>query len=76
MGAGLGLAATRIATRSLPGAALVGGGMLAKYLWDRKQERDASGGTGLTSEDAEMATARASGETIMAESTAPERDDA
>jgi hypothetical protein len=42
LGAGLGLIAARIATRSLPGAALVGGGLVAKYLWDRKRERDAA----------------------------------
>ncbi|MEM8695638.1 MAG: hypothetical protein AAGE05_06410 [Pseudomonadota bacterium] len=42
LGAGLGLIAARIATRSLPGAALVGGGLVAKYLWDRKREREAA----------------------------------
>ena len=29
------VAVARIATRSLPGAAIVGGGILAKALWDR-----------------------------------------
>lgn len=72
LGAGVGLVATRIAMRSLPGAAVVGGGLLAKYLWDRKRERDTRDQSGMTREDADMATGRASGETIMAESTAPE----
>ena len=31
--------ATKVATRSLPGAALVGGGLLAKTLWDRARGR-------------------------------------
>ena len=31
--------ATKVATRSLPGAALVGGGLLAKTLWDRSRGR-------------------------------------
>jgi hypothetical protein len=37
----LGTAAARIATRSVPGAILVGGGLLAKALYDRKQGRQA-----------------------------------
>ncbi len=37
----VGLVATRIATRSVPGALLVGGAMLGKYLWDKRKERDA-----------------------------------
>ncbi len=40
VGFGLGLIATRIATRSIPGALLVGGAMVAKALYDRAQERD------------------------------------
>ena len=40
LGAGLGFIATRIATRSVPGAILVGGGLLAKTLYDRKRARD------------------------------------
>jgi hypothetical protein len=39
LGAGLGIAATRIATRSIPGALLVGGALLAKTLYDRRKER-------------------------------------
>lgn len=31
--------ATRVATRSLPGAAIVGGGLIAKTLLDRRQSR-------------------------------------
>jgi hypothetical protein len=37
LGAGIGLVATRIATRSLPGALLVGGAILAKTLYDRRR---------------------------------------
>jgi hypothetical protein len=35
----LGTAAARIATRSVPGALLVGGGLLAKALYDRQKDR-------------------------------------
>jgi hypothetical protein len=38
LGAGIGLIATRIATRSLPGALLVGGAILAKTVYDRRKE--------------------------------------
>ncbi len=37
VGFGLGLLATRIATRSVPGALLVGGAHLAKKLYDKKR---------------------------------------
>lgn len=37
IGAGIGLVAARIASRSVPGALLVGGAMVAKYLYDRKK---------------------------------------
>jgi hypothetical protein len=37
IGAGLGLIAARIAKRSVPGALLVGGALVAKYLYDKKQ---------------------------------------
>jgi hypothetical protein len=40
LGAGLGLVATRIATRSLPGALLIGGAIIAKTLYDRRKERN------------------------------------
>ena len=40
LGFGLGLIATRIATRSVPGALLVGGAMVAKALYDRAQEEE------------------------------------
>ncbi len=40
LGFGLGLIATRIATRSLPGAMLIGGVMVAKALYDRAQEAE------------------------------------
>ncbi len=36
----VGWAASRIATRSIPGALLVGGGLLAKHLYDRNKEQD------------------------------------
>lgn len=39
LGAGLGIAATRIATRSIPGALLVGGALLAKTLYDKRKAR-------------------------------------
>lgn len=57
LGAGLGLIAARIATRSLPGAALVGGGLVAKYLWDRKREREEQVGHSMTADAAESASA-------------------
>jgi hypothetical protein len=37
MGAGIGLVAARIARRSIPGALIVGGAILAKAVYDRKQ---------------------------------------
>lgn len=39
LGAGIGLVATRIATRSVPGLLLVGGAIVAKTLYDRRKER-------------------------------------
>jgi hypothetical protein len=39
LGAGLGIAATRIATRSIPGAIAVGGAILAKKLYDRRKAK-------------------------------------
>ena len=38
LGAGLGIAATRLATRSIPGALIVGGALLAKTLYDKRQK--------------------------------------
>jgi hypothetical protein len=38
LGAGLGVLATRLATRSLPGAAIVGGALVAKAVYDRRKE--------------------------------------
>lgn len=40
MGFGVGVLAARIATRSLPGALLVGGAMVAKALYDRSKNED------------------------------------
>jgi hypothetical protein len=39
LGAGLGIVATRIATRSIPGALLVGGALVAKTLYDRRKAK-------------------------------------
>jgi hypothetical protein len=39
LGMGLGILATRIATRSLPGALAIGGALVAKKLYDRRKER-------------------------------------
>lgn len=38
---GLGMLAARIATRSIPGALLVGGALIAKKLYDDKKEAEA-----------------------------------
>jgi hypothetical protein len=43
LGAGIGLVATRIATRSLPGALAVGGALVVKRLYDRRKERMRTG---------------------------------
>ncbi len=45
IGAGLGVIATRIATRSLPGALLIGGAIVAKALYDKSKERRLIEGT-------------------------------
>lgn len=39
LGAGLGAVATRVATRSISGALLVGGAIAAKTIYDRRKER-------------------------------------
>jgi hypothetical protein len=41
LGTGLGILATRIATRSIPGALAVGGVLVAKRLYDRRKNRKA-----------------------------------
>ena len=41
VGFGLGVLAARIATRSIPGALLVGGALVAKALYDKKMEEEA-----------------------------------
>ena len=49
--AAAGAALTRIATRSVPGAIVVGGAMLAKTLYNRRRARrgkDGNGGNGPT----------------------------
>jgi hypothetical protein len=40
LGAAIGLVATRIASRSLPGAMAIGGVLVAKTLYDRKRQRN------------------------------------
>lgn len=39
----VGTALARVATRSVPGAIIVGGGLVAKSLYDRKRKRKAAG---------------------------------
>ncbi len=39
LGAGIGLVATRLATRSIPGLLLVGGAILAKSIYDQRKGR-------------------------------------
>jgi hypothetical protein len=41
LGAGIGLVATRIATRSLPGLLVVGGAIAAKTIYDKRKSRKA-----------------------------------
>ena len=40
--AGLGIVATRLATRSIPGLLLVGGAFAAKSMYDKSKERQRS----------------------------------
>ncbi|WP_397585321.1 hypothetical protein [Sphingorhabdus sp.] len=42
LGAGLGIVATRLATRSMPGLLLVGGAFAAKSMFDKRKERQRS----------------------------------
>jgi hypothetical protein len=42
LGAGIGMVAARIASRSVPGALLVGGMMVAKWLYDKNQKEAAA----------------------------------
>lgn len=39
LGAGLGIIVTRLATRSIPGAVLIGGAFLAKKIYDSSREK-------------------------------------
>jgi hypothetical protein len=39
LGAGIGLVATRLATRSIPGLLLVGGAIAAKSIYDKRKGR-------------------------------------
>ena len=49
----LGTAAARIATRSVPGAIVVGGGLLAKALYDRREGKRAARASGVRAIDAQ-----------------------
>ncbi len=49
----LGTAVARIATRSVPGAILVGGGMLAKTLYDRREDKRVARSKGRKAIDAQ-----------------------
>ena len=40
LGAGIGLVATRLATRSIPGLLFVGGAIAAKTIYDKRKERN------------------------------------
>ena len=42
LGAGLGIVATRLATRSITGLLLVGGAFAAKSMYDKRKERQRS----------------------------------
>ena len=42
LGAGLGIVATRLATRPIPGLLLVGGAFAAKSIYDKRKERQRS----------------------------------
>ena len=42
LGAGLGIVATRLATRSRPGLLLVGGAFATKNMYDKRKERQRS----------------------------------
>ena len=39
LGAGIGVVATRLATRSIPGLLLVGGAIVAKSIYDQRKHR-------------------------------------
>ena len=49
----LGTAAARIATRSVPGAIVVGGGLLAKALYDRREGKRAAKASGTRAIEAQ-----------------------
>jgi hypothetical protein len=42
LGAGIGIVATRLATRSIPGLLLVGGAFVAKSIYDKRKGRQRS----------------------------------
>ena len=49
----IGTAAARIATRSVPGAIVVGGGLLAKALYDRREGKRAARASGVRAVEAQ-----------------------
>jgi hypothetical protein len=57
----LGTAVARVATRSVPGAILVGGGLLAKTLWDRAHATRAEVAVGEAEVNEQAAEGRQSG---------------
>ncbi len=54
LGAAIGMVATRIATRSVPGAILVGGALVGKYLWDKKREKSTAQAEAATIDGGEL----------------------
>lgn len=74
LGAGLGLLAARIASRSVPGALLVGGALVAKWLYDQKQEQNAvaaAAEAGAAPDAAAPATKRRPRKTQLDQAAAP-----
>lgn len=67
---GVGMVATRIATRSVPGALLVFGGLAAKYLIDKGREARAAGPRGAESPNKETPEVT---NTASAQATKPRR---
>jgi len=54
----VGTAAARLATRSVPGAIIVGGGLLAKTLYDRRKDRAEAQAEGEAQIEAQVENAR------------------
>ncbi len=54
---GLGYLVTRVATRSVPGALMVGGAYLGRHLWNRRKARKTAAGAAATSDKDALARA-------------------